>query len=232
MALSYVGLADAADVCDPRVLTGPYVFQMAGSTTISGTPQPAVSLGRIVFDGSGKITGTSSVTFSGVLLGNPVTGTYEAHPDCSVTWKLQDDSGAYQNFSGKVTQEGRRVQFTESGTGGLHGSMQKTADSCSSADLRRRYNYVASGDTKAMQPGQEAHSVSAKGQVDTAWNNSFKIDGDCSVHFTLTLPPPSGEASEQPPIHARGFIVNGGKEILGFQTDPGAMVSLHLTEAP
>src|SRR5262249_41093487 len=111
----------------------------------------------------------------------------------------------------------------------------KTPDSCSSADLRRRYTYDASGEAKGMLPGphaNETHTFSARGLVDTAWNTSFQIDGDCSVHFTLALPAASGQSTEPAPIHARGYIVNGGKEILGFQTDPGAMVSLRLTEAP
>jgi len=31
------------------------------------------------------------------------------------------------------------------------------------------------------------------------------------------------------PINMRGFLVNGGKEILAFQIDPGAMVAARLT---
>jgi hypothetical protein len=30
-------------------------------------------------------------------------------------------------------------------------------------------------------------------------------------------------------MNMRGFLVNGGKEILAFQTDPGTMVAAHLT---
>src|SRR5271157_2788555 len=100
----------AADICNPSDLVGPYAFQLSGSTTISGTPKPIASLGRIVFDGTGSLSGTASTTFSGLLLGNPVTGSYEAKSDCSVIWKLQDDSGAFQNFSGTVSADGTRVQ--------------------------------------------------------------------------------------------------------------------------
>src|SRR5947208_9811947 len=86
----------AAQVCDPTKLIGPYGFQLTGTTTISGAPKPTTSLGRIVFDGKGSLGGTSSAMFSGFLLGNPVTGSYEAKYDCSLTWKFQDDSGAFQ----------------------------------------------------------------------------------------------------------------------------------------
>src|ERR1700730_9416796 len=91
--------AHAADVCNPADLIGPYAFQLSGTTKISGTPKPTASLGRIVFDGEGNLSGTASAMFEGLLLGNPVTGTYEAKSDCTVAWKIQDDSGAFQHFS-------------------------------------------------------------------------------------------------------------------------------------
>jgi hypothetical protein len=212
-------VAQAADICNPTQLSGPYAFQLAGTTTISGSPQATTSLGRIVFDGSGKVSGTSSAMFSGLLLGNPVTGTYEAKTDCSITWQLQDDSGAYQHFSGKLSPDLVRVQFSQTDPGGTRGIMEKTSDSCSSIDLQRKYSYAVSGGTKEMQPDQVAHKVSDRGVLDTS-RDSVQVDSDCTVHFVLKLP--GGTAN------MRGYLVNGGKEILAFQTDPGAMVAARL----
>ena len=212
--------AHAADVCDPAKLAGPYAFQLSGPTTISGTPKPTASLGRIVFDGSSGVSGTASATFSGLLLGNPVTGTYEAKSDCSVTWKLQDDSGAFQNFSGTLSIDETRVLFRQTDPGGpQHGIMQKIPDTCSVADLQKKYKFTVFGSTTPMQPGEVPQTVSVEGTVDVAENGSFQVDTDCSVQFVLTLPP------EPSPMNMRGFLVNGGKEILAFQTDPGAMVA-------
>src|SRR5687767_700603 len=75
----------AADVCNPANLIGPYTFQLSGTTTISGASKPATSLARVVFDGNGNVSGTASSMFEGFLLGNPVTGTYTAKPDCTVS---------------------------------------------------------------------------------------------------------------------------------------------------
>src|ERR1022692_2058764 len=58
--------ARAADVCNPTDLVGPYAFQLTGSTDISGTPKPAVSLGRISFGDRGSLSGTASATFRGL----------------------------------------------------------------------------------------------------------------------------------------------------------------------
>src|ERR1017187_7553731 len=105
--------AHSADVCNPADLAGPYAFQLTGSTEISGKPRPAVSLGRISFDEHGSLSGTASATFRGLLLGDPGTGSYEAKPDCSVTWKLQDDSGGFQSVSGTLSSDGTSVPFKQ-----------------------------------------------------------------------------------------------------------------------
>jgi len=172
----------------------------------------------MVFDGSGKLSGTSSAMFTGLLLGNPITGTYEAKEDCSITWQLQDDSGAYQHFAGKMSADMTVVQFRQTDPGGTRGVMEKTSDSCTPADLQKTYHFAASGSTKAMAAGQVARTVSEKGTIDSG---NFQVDSDCSVHFVLKLP--DFDAT------MRGFVVIGGKEILAFETDPGAMVSARLT---
>jgi hypothetical protein len=222
--------AQATGVCNPAVLIGPYAFQLTGSTDISGTTQPAVSLGRIAFDGHGNLSGTASATFKGLLLGNPVVGSYEAISDCSVSWKLQDDSGAFQNFSGTFSVDGARVQFKQTDPGGAQrGMMQKTSDTCSAADLPKKYNFTVSGNTIPMEAGEVAHTVSAKGTLDIAENGSFQVESDCSVRFEWILPAEDEQDAEPLLMAMRGFLVNGGKEILAFQTDPGAMVAARFT---
>ncbi len=218
--------ARAANSCNPADLAGPYAFQLTGFTDISGTPKPAASLGRIIFDGHGNLDGTASATFAGLLLGNPVTGSYEAKPDCSLIWKLQDDSGAFQNFSGTFSADATMVQFKQTDPGGAQrGIMQKTSDNCSAANLRKKYHFTVSGSTTPMLPGEVSRTVSAKGILDIVENGSFQVESDCSVQFQWILPPQDGQLAEPSPMTMRGFLVNGGKEILAFQTDPGAMVA-------
>jgi hypothetical protein len=219
--------AQAADVCNPADLVGPYAFQLTGLTNISGTAKPTVSLGRLTFDGRGNLSGTASATFTGLLLGNPVTGSYEAKSDCSITWKLQDTSGAFQNFSGTLSADAASVRFRQTDPGGApRGIMKKLSDACSAADLQKNYSYTVSGSTTPMQPDELSHIVSGKGALDTARNGSFQVDSDCSVRFVLVLPAQDGKVAEPSPVmNMRGFLVDGGKEILAFQTDPGTMVS-------
>ena len=107
--------------------------------------------------------------------------------------------------------------------------MQKTPETCSEANLQKKYSFTISGNTTPMLPGQIPHTVSAKGTLDVAENGSVEVESDCSVTFELKLPVPDGQAAEPEPLKMRGFLVNGGNEILAFQTDPGAMVAAHLT---
>jgi hypothetical protein len=228
-----VSSAVRAQVCNPVSLTGPYAFQLSGTTNISGTPKPTASLGEISLDGKGSLSGTASAMFSGFLLGNPVTGSYEAKPDCSIVWKLQDDSGAFQHFGGTYSPDGMRVQFQQTDPGGAqNGVMVKTLNICTSADLITEYTFAVSGNTTPMQEGQIARTVSAKGKVDVTANGSFQVQSDCSVLFSLTVLSDSSAGTSPFPMNMRGFLVNGGKEILAFQTDPGAMVSARLVAIP
>jgi hypothetical protein len=204
---------------------------LTGLTEISGTLRPTVSLGRLTFDGRGNLSGTASAIFTGLLLGNPVTGSYESKSDCSISWKLQDTSGAFQNFSGTLSADSASAQFKQTDAGGAQrGILKKTPDSCSAADLMKTYTFTVSGRTTPMQPGEVAHMVSGKGTLDTAGNGSFQVDSDCSVRFVFILPAQDGQVVEPSPIMSmRGFLVNGGKEILAFQTDPGSMVAARFT---
>src|SRR5262245_53073637 len=88
----------AAELCDRVPLQGAYGFQLSGQTKISGDVKPVASLGRVIFDGDGAISGYSSIMFAGFRLGNPVTGKFEIGRDCKMLWSLQDDSGGFQHF--------------------------------------------------------------------------------------------------------------------------------------
>src|SRR5258706_1233847 len=126
--LAAAGCAYAADVCNPPDLIGPYGFQLSGTTMISGEPKPTASLGRLVFDGRGNLSGTSSAMFEGYLLCNPVAGTYELKTECTITWKLQDDSGAWQTFQGTLAGDLTRGQFKQREPGGTpNGILEKAA---------------------------------------------------------------------------------------------------------
>ena len=233
-------------VCNPRTFHGVYGFQLSGDTTISGDKKQAVSIGRLVFDGSGGVSGYSSVNYAGFLLGNPTTGTYEAHTDCSVTWSLQDDSGAYQHFGGTMTGDAKRVVFAQTDPGGPgHGSMVLTPQACTASALQQKYRFSVSGSYTPMEAGQSADTISVSGKAEVQGgklalhvtdkpvpgDGTFDVDGDCVVTMDLNLPPNAATGAATT-INLRGMLVDDGKEILAIQTDPGAAVTARFIAEP
>ncbi|MDR3703007.1 MAG: hypothetical protein P4L56_25400 [Candidatus Sulfopaludibacter sp.] len=230
--------AHAQGVCDPKKFQGAYGVQLSGNTTISGSPIPVAAIGRQEFDGLGAVSGYMSVNFTGYLLGNPVTGKYDAHSDCSLNWSLQDDSGAYQHFSGIMTGDFMRVQFRQTDKGGAdHGIMVKTPKVCSTGTLRKRYTFTISGSTTPMLPGETAHTVSSTGAIDvtgtgnltltpdgphSATAGTVEVDSDCIVNMQLALS--VGDSDATVPMKLRGVLMDDGKEIRAIQTDPGTTV--------
>ena len=179
------------------------------------------TVGRLVFDGSGHISGYSSVNFDGYFLGNPVTGTYELHSDCSITWSLQDASGAWQHFRGTAEPGMARFTFrqTDLGTGG-RGDLRRVATSCNAAAFQGRYRFQMggmttpfSGDAQAKATHQNTQTV-ADGNGGLAWRSgndsnsgTYTVDSDCFVQINF------GAA-------LRGILVDNGRTVLAIQTDP------------
>jgi hypothetical protein len=233
----------AVDVCDPGQVQGPYGVQLSGETTISGELRPVISLGRLIFDGYGGLSGYSSVMFAGLLLGNPVTGSYEVRSDCKMSWSLQDDSGAFQHFKGVVTPGGKRVQFQQTDPGGAQrGIAARTSNECTTSNLQKKYEFTLSGSSIPMLPGEVSRSVAAKGLITADDSGNFKltlrdhsattdvtvtVESDCIVHLELALPAEAGETTTL--MKLRGILINDGKEILAIQTDPGSTVSARFT---
>lgn len=241
--------ARAADACRDDELEGPYGFLLSGQTAISGAATPVVSLGRIVLDDDGGVSGQASVHFNGLLLGNPVTGAYEVNSDCTMTMSLQDDSGAFQHFSGKVGPGGNQVDIHQTDPGaGARGVMRRTSDTCKAADFHQAYDFTLTGTFTALAAGGASGSISAKGTTDrdaeghftltqtikqnegsgaVVAGGAFKVETDCIVLMEITLPPRDGQP--ELPMKLRGILVNEGKEIIAIQTEPFLTASARFT---
>jgi hypothetical protein len=201
--------AAAAPVCRETEVAGSYGGQSSGDTTIAGTRKPAVTLSRLVFNPDKSISGYSSVSFDGLLLGNPVTGTYETKSDCSMTWSLQNDSGGYQHFSGTTAPGGNRVAFQQTDPGaGQHGVIARTADACTAGDVRPQYAFTWGKAKGALEAAADG-TITITGVETLPSSGTIQVDSDCIVHV---------EFGDE--IKLRGILVSGGAEILAIRIDP------------
>ncbi len=235
----------AADPCSTASFAGSYGLRLAGTSTISGSPAPFANLSRLVFDGEGGITGYSSVNFNGLLLGNPVTGTYQVSRDCSISWSLQDDSGAFQHFAGAVLPNGGRVDLRQTDSHiDAHGAMLRTSPACAASDVSPSYSLVLSGDATPLAGGDVPPTISAHGVLHIAGVSSatlvqtfegtevpadgtWSAESDCTFHFEFALPVKTGKTPVA--MALRGILVNGGRQILAIQTNPATVVSAGFT---
>jgi hypothetical protein len=245
LLLAFAGLltsyAGAATSCTGREVGGSYGLQLSGLTTISGVATPIAVLARLVFDGEKSIAGSSSVNFNGLLLGNPVTGTYEVKPDCTMSLSLQDDSGAFQHFGGTVAPGGGKVVVRQTdpdtGEGGI---LVRTAAACQATDVRARYAFTLSGAYTPLAPGGVSGAISAKGVIEAdpsgkftlsrdsaTAEGTFEVDPDCIVRFEFLLPADGAQAAI--PMKLRGILVDESRQILAIHTDPSAVVSAKFT---
>ena len=233
--------AHAADICGRNDLYGPYGFQYAGTTTISGAETPVAGIGRIEFGDDGAVSGISSVNFNGLYLGNPVTGKYEFGTDCRMTMSLQDDSGAFQHFSGAVAPGGKRVTFHQTDPGVVErGVMLRTAASCTNTDFRPSYTFTMSGVYTPLAPDGATGTISASGTINATSSGSLTIvrklrnsevtasgtvnvESNCFVNFEFILP--EGDGQPAIPMKLRGILVNEGKEIQAISSDPAETLS-------
>jgi hypothetical protein len=231
-----------AAVCDPKAFHGVYGFSLAGATTIGGPARPVAVVGRLVVDDSGDLSGISSASFTGLIFGNRVTGKYEAHTDCSVTWTLQDDSGSFQHFAGTLSADGGHVAFRQTDPDGAgNGILLRTMDGCSVSSLAGTFQLTASGRTVDVDTAVDSGPISLRGVLiaDGAGNLSaasgpdepaqaagmYEVAEDCFVNLALELPADEHQAAA---MHFRAILVDNGREVLGIQTDPGTVVALRL----
>ena len=235
--LALGGMAARAQHCTGQEIDGPYVLQLAGVTAISGRQTPAVGLARLVFSDGRNVSGYTSVNFTGYLLGNPTTGAYEIAPDCTLNLNLQDDSGGYQHFRGKVASADRvELHQTDPGTG-ESGVLERVSGSCGETDLRGSYTFTVSGEHTPVDSAEAATPVSlkgllrrdVKGQLSVTWNPGTaearivparaSVQSDCTVELEFAWP--SGADT----MHLRGMLAQGGGEIPAIDTDPGETIS-------
>ncbi len=92
---------------------------------------------------------------------------------------MQDDSGNLQNFAGKLSLDGRHVEFGQTDPGApRRGVMVRTAESCPSSDFRGRYRVRITGTTMDMETGKATGELSINGALDADGNTGMKFAPD------------------------------------------------------
>jgi hypothetical protein len=238
--------------CSVSTLKGTYGFAVQGTTdAASGVPPalqgPFAAVGTTVYDGAGQVTiAARSASFNGIARQVPAeTGRYSVSSDCVVT--AQYPSGV--TTRNVLIDNGRAMYAMQTNAGTTIGGLSQRAlgkddvdgprRHCSVPELAGPYGFLAEGvagpptlPLPASAPlvgngvvvlqrdgtfsAQALRSVG--GTLDAqplALAGTFAVGKDCSVSMKFDAG-----------FNFAGTVVDGGREILFVETDPGTTLTV------
>src|SRR6202167_5977013 len=222
----------AGATCSNASLSGTYGF--VHLATDSGRTPATAAVTQITFDSTtGTFTGENTASHDGVIVTDPVTGTYVIASNCTGTGT---PAGA-SPFSIVVTSTGfLAAHLLSEGFAVKQGS-----PTCTNAGVKGSFGFETTG---VFLAGAAAGAVAFIGELKLTVNSlgegvisgqvasseggtflaeepvtgSYWITPECRGGATIT---PTG----QPEMHFRFVVADGGNEMLAIETDPQTVVS-------
>jgi hypothetical protein len=221
-----------ATTCSNASLSGTYGFLHDG-TDSNGTPATA-AVTQITFDSTtGTFTGEQTASHDGVIVTEPITGTYAVASNCTGTGNPTGGS----SFSIVVTSTGFLALhlFAE----GF--AVEQGSPTCSNAGVEGSFGFETTGVFLAGAPatavafigelkltvnpsgegvisGEVAASEDGTFLAEDPVTGSYAVDPDCRGRATIK---PKG----LPEMRFHLVVVDGGEEMLAIETDAGTVVS-------
>jgi hypothetical protein len=227
--------------CSDRSLSGEYGFTAQGVVTAaSGLPAPLLgpfaSAGRSTFDGAGRFTLTATASFNGLVQPVTTSGTYRVNPDC--TYTSVADNGV--TFYAVILDRGHELAIIQTTPGVVIAGRARRIDAgrgdagCIRRIARHTYGFTATGVAgPPTVPPEVAGLLVGTGLVHFERDGTFTLTARRSVAGVidpapLVLP---GTYTVAPDCTLAmtfdvgftfaGVVVDGGREILFVETDPG-----------
>jgi hypothetical protein len=222
-----------AATCSNASLSGTYGF-LHGTTDSNGTPDSA-AVTQITFDSNtGTFTGETTASHDGVIVTEPLTGTYAVAWNCTGTGNPKGGTP----FSFVVTSTG----FLAAHLFGEGFAVKQGSPTCTNAGVKGSFGFEATGVFVAGAPftgpvafigelklsantsgdgvisGQVAASEDGTFLTFVPVTGSYGVGSDCRGRATIT---PKGLSE----MHFSPVIVDGGKEMLALETDADTVVS-------
>jgi hypothetical protein len=98
--------------CSNATLKGVYGFSASGSFFgTSGELGDLAVFARIVFDGRGHSTQSTSSSFNGLQSEGPETATYSVNPDCTGSAILHHPNGTVEHINFVIVESGSEIKF-------------------------------------------------------------------------------------------------------------------------
>jgi hypothetical protein len=110
---------DANTGCTMASITGNFGFNFAGWNNVSGTYVPAASVGKLIYSGTGSLSGTiTSVTGGVVGLPSGFSGSYTINADCTGAALITPEgSTTTAHFNMVASGQGSLIYFIQTDNG-------------------------------------------------------------------------------------------------------------------
>lgn len=235
MFVATAAVAPAAHaVCNNVTLNGIYGVLATG---LNGSNQPIAAVNRVVFDGAGHLSGSSTKSQNGTLVTYNFTGTYQIAANCTGTavHNNQDGNPIHENIYLDNGDKGAFLIQTDDQhvvTGVL---VAQGAATCTDLGVKRTYAaqftgvvpsqgqvVAASGQLKLNGTGSITGTltISVNGSIglNLPVTGTYQINSDCTGTAQVT---PHGLS----PNNLALLTVNAGKEIMAIQTDANTIIA-------
>lgn len=100
-------------------ITGAFILPPPAGSTQPPTSVPIASVGRLVFNGDGAVSGTDTNSFGGAISINAVTGTYTVNEDCTGTLDVAFPTGFTVTNNFVIVDGGREISLIQTNPGAV-----------------------------------------------------------------------------------------------------------------
>ena len=231
------GAKQRSGYCSNPSVSGPYAYAIQGFVAAGNSFGAFADSGRLVADGNGNLSGTSTVSENGAISRRTLRGSYSVDQDCRGSAVLNASSGYSVVLDCVIVDNGRGIQFIQTDTGTVisGGARKQEAVNCTNGTVSGSYGFSIDGwltatgfdayaDTgRLVVNGGNSFSGSTTSSLDGNVNSrtltgNYNMNSDCTG--SATFKDTNGN------VLSLDFSAEaGGRELRFIQTDSGTVIS-------
>ncbi len=132
--------------CSNASVSGAYSYSITGYLDSNSTLTLVADAGLLTSDGNGNVSGSDSISETGVVQSRMLSGYYSVGTDCTGSIVLGDSLGNAYHFDLFVGDGGNHIAFIQTNNGAVtSGEAQNQAGACTNATISGAYGYAIEG---------------------------------------------------------------------------------------
>ena len=223
--------------CSTSTVIGTYFYLLSGSIASGGVVAPYAELGKLIADGSGRVSGQSYASVNGQQATFSLSGTYAVQANCAGSITLTVNSQTTATLTFQVVNGGQAmvVAISTSSAVVVGSAYRQTAGSapaqCATGSLSGGYGYLLSGvasNSLYSDAGQFVADGNGNGSVASVANfggNVSQVTGTGTYTVASDCSGTARVSNQNGTANYRFAVVRDGQAALFLATDAGRTVS-------